>query len=129
MEEMSTEDVIKKGLGEVLNYLQQGVDFAQEQMPLVVQEIINWEITNSAFGGVLCLVSAFVLLYFSIKKLRIELAKGRSQDEETVCMASIGCVIGGFFTIGVIVFISQLIKALVAPRLVIIEKLSEMVSQ
>lgn len=119
---------------EILKYLQtfqSGVEkagtFTAEQAPLVIQEFIRWEIFGNLFIGIILSLFGyyFVKLYVRLYKQN----EKKSYDERNDDIGLMG-VFGGIFILtiftGVICVFSHTLKAIVAPRIVIIEKISEL---
>ena len=101
------------------------VDFAQEQAPLVVQEFLKWKFAQATIWTIVSVIGLVVLGYF-IKKCFdcIEDSGGASV---------MGVVFGGLF-FAMVVFIQlipnveQMVKVKVAPRVYIIEWVSDQVN-
>lgn len=101
--------------------------FASEQLPLVVNEIIRWEIASGIFG----IVSALLLIVLGWLAARWCWKEGESRqsnlsDGALLCSLVV-CVIS--FIIGAIILLPasmQTAKALTAPRLVVLDYVSKM---
>jgi hypothetical protein len=112
-------------LQKVLNYAEGMEDFASAQAPLLAQEIVyahaisGWSIILS-----LPLLAAGVL---SANRLNKEL-KNRYPEDCTVILTTCGAVLGMIF--GITTFcmsIGCLLEAYFTPRLVVIEKVTQMI--
>ena len=109
-----------------LNAVEKGATIAGEQIPLVLQEIVQWKIASSAVGFVGFLVLSIVLAIVGLKCLK------RIKPATDEFYAPIGaCAVLCLLIAPVMFLISceqlyRLIKVLTAPRLVIIEFLQGM---
>ena len=107
-----------------LDAVEKGVNMAGEQIPLVLQEIIQWQVCWSIVGVIGLLLLIAVMLYFC----RFFYVKNETENRY-----SEAGIISFFFGLGALACVVplafvlfDLIKALVAPRLVIIEFLKGM---
>lgn len=117
--------VTEKNINEAINWLQQTggsiQDFAAEQAPLYCSEILKWEIIRSSVAAAACL--AFVAVGILIMT---RLRKGWATDSRIDGHFFFGIVSFGVIVICLVAGVissSCLIKAKVAPRLVIVEHL------
>ncbi len=114
---------------EILKYLQtfagaveKSANFSAEQAPLVVQEFIRWEIFGGLFVFVVCSVIVFFILKTGIRIIKLQ----GDDNEAKMFFAFVTLVIGIFPLLMGLCNLSSNLKALVAPRVVIIEKISEL---
>lgn len=118
----------EKNINEAIDWLQSTggsiQDFASEQAPLYCQEVVQWELWSSAVGsavGILLLVGTLLITYITRKKF------GEAIDNEDIHIVFISIGIAAFSIIAGLSLSSkhtpQLIKALTAPRIVIVEHL------
>jgi hypothetical protein len=121
---MSTdvEQKLVESLDVLTRYAQQGADFAVEQSPLVAQEIVYFGIVEgamTAIGGLLC-----VWLTYRIHKWIMYAEHDRESMEEFVYIpaALLGLLGVGFVYNGLLCAF----KAIVAPRLFVLERLGEL---
>ena len=121
-------DELKQKMVEYLEQLESGLktaaDFSAEQAPLVVQEYLNWMFLNSLAGGVCCGLAALVLSFAATKVVQHMLSEN---DTEGACIG--GFVLGAFAVFASAGSIGQLLfaaKVCIAPRVVILEKISEL---
>lgn len=114
----------------VLEYLEATEGFAAEQAPLLAQEIVRYGILNSSLQIAFFAVTAPVLLYMAY---RFGTSKGAWDADSSV--KGVACIVlGGFGVVlalvGLIICsaeaVPNLCKALIAPRLYIIEQISNL---
>lgn len=107
-----------------LNAVEKGATIAGEQIPLVLQEIVQWQVCWSLVGviGLISLIA--LMLYFCRFFYKKSESDGRYSEAGLVSfffgLGALGCVVPLGFAL------LDLTKALVAPRLVIIEFLQGM---
>ena len=106
-------------LAKALDVAEKGIDTTCEQIPMILQEIVSYQIVYGITNFVLA-VLFFILLFASIFISRWSEAK----DNFTLLIVGIaGSVLSTLLTCVCFVESTILIKALVAPRLVILEYL------
>jgi hypothetical protein len=102
----------------------QAVDFAMTQAPLLVQEILNWEIYSSVFFMGICAI----IMFIGLMAVRPKVWKWAStpdcfcrSDRVSILVPITGCcaVVGSSAPFFVNCY--DLIKVLVAPRIYLIE--------
>lgn len=109
-----------------LNAVEKGATIAGEQIPLVLQEIVQWKIWSSAVGFVGFLLLSIVLAIVGLKCLkRIKPAIDEFYVPIGVCTSLCLLIAPVMFLISC-EQLYRLIKVLTAPRLVIIEFLKGM---
>ena len=120
---MGLKDVTTEALSTILEYTKQSAEFVKEQAPLIAQEIIKYTICSSIVYLLLSLLFGF---------LAIQLLKfgNRELKKDDYSFNGIGSYIAViiiliFSFVGTIVHTEQLIKAVAAPRVLIIEKLQQ----
>lgn len=118
-----TDQKLAESVETVLAWMEQGKDFATEQAPLLAQEIIRYEIFLSLFLGGLMLVAllASCWMAWQIKKRWKEV-----YDNDLEPLLFVPAVIGGASFFSVVVNTAHLIRAIIAPRLVIIDALKDL---
>ena len=106
-------------LEKALDVANKGIDTAGEQIPALLQEIVNYQIAY----GVFC--SALAVLFFILIAISFFIARwGEDKDNFTLIITGIsGFIISTFLTSVCFIKAMVLIKALSAPRLVILEYL------
>lgn len=124
--EITTNEEIKTAVVEYLKTFESGLkkagEFSMEQAPLVVQEFLAWEFWGSVAVAVMCCLAIIVVGF--LHKAGCEISDPSSETRVAVHVLS-GFV--WFILVGGL--ISEFIDALkvsVAPRLVILEKISEL---
>jgi len=118
-------DKIRESLASLLEYTEQAVEFSKDQAPLVAQEIIHWGIASNA-AWVLAWVAAIVALSFVFRAGRRAHAKNDLSMGDLVMFLSV-LAIGGC-SLGVMSSLGGFIKAVVAPRLYLIEYIGRLLS-
>lgn len=107
-----------------LDAVEKGVSAAGEQIPLVLQEIIQWEIWSSATGFVIALISSVCLVivgWYCFKRTSM------IEDDFPFALGTIFSFGGALLAFAISMDnLYHMIKALTAPRLVIIEFLKGM---
>lgn len=115
-------------LNYILQYIESGVkqteDFAAEQVPLIIQEILMY---NGFVSGLLCVLSitALVIMFFAV------IGKGwfKNIDKDMVDITSVILFFPLIFPLIVILFlnVSSFLKIVFAPRLYLIEYVSNLI--
>lgn len=122
----------------ILEWLRSGAqsagDFAIEQAPLAAQEFIRWEIIGHGISAGLYLICGIAMLISGILGIRYLISdkmKWENGPNGNFFIAWIGCILGFIALVGILPSgineAKQSIKAYVAPRVVIIEKISDLV--
>lgn len=119
-----TDELLKQKLVEYMGSLESAVksagDVVVDEFPKVVEEYLRWNAVSNGIGAVVSglVLMAFVMLFISLwRKLRV--------DEQPVLMLfTIPFVFLPIFLVGCSY---NLIKVTVAPRVVILEKIADMV--
>ena len=117
----------EENINEALNWLQETgsamQDFAVEQTPLYCQEVVAWAFWQNAIGagtGLALLAVGIFCAYQLIKTSR------SYKDNDEIVMA-LSTIVGGLALIGGVIattiHLPDAIKAVVSPRLVIVEHL------
>jgi hypothetical protein len=118
----------EKNINEAIDWLQSTggsiQDFAAEQAPLYCREVVQWELWSSAIGasiGILLLIGTPLAVYINRKTI----AQANEDMDPTIVVpwmlfTIMGVVVGLVFTGEEL---PDLIKAITAPRLVIVEHL------
>ena len=115
------EQCLTQFINKALDVANKGIDTAGEQIPLVLQEIVYWRLAKGScciLTAFLFCSSAFFLGYSMLKNFKLS----HDTDGQGV---GIGFMLISFFVF-LLVFsfeLTDIIKALVAPRLVILEYL------
>lgn len=114
------EETTQKILETLLTTIKETKDFTMEQAPILAQEIVNYAI---AANGVCLLIAllASIISIFTLKNFN------KSPDREPAPLWLLGFIIS--FTIAIILLFKhfpELIKAMVAPRLYIIEAIKDL---
>jgi hypothetical protein len=117
----------EKNINEAIDWLQSTggsiQDFAAEQAPLYCREVVQWELWSSAAGsvvGILLIVVGVVSGLLFIKFMREDEGEPNGRTLTTCATMFMSVVVGLLTTRD---SVPQLIKAITAPRLVIVEHL------
>lgn len=121
------EKLAKEKLGQLVEYLtesaKQGIDFTKEQAPLVAQEIVQWTIGESAVlivSGLIGLGIGAYLLRLGIRGLRDDWG-----GLEGLPIAG-GVMLSSVSILMVVTNTLTLVKAITAPRLVLLDYLGKL---
>ena len=98
-------------------------DFVLEQTPLVVQEFLNWYFYSHLVYGLTWL---FFSLIFGVVSL--VLWKKFAEDDALGTMMAISISTMGFLFIMFVVNAISVVKVTTAPRLILLEKVGELIS-
>lgn len=115
---------LKEVLDDILSGIKQAGDFVLEQAPMVVQEFIRWEIISNAIGGILLIVGTSLLTYLVIRKIEKGIKDNEIEEEIRVFYLFILLVLFPIF-LGIEMSMDS-VKAYVAPRVVVLEKFSNL---
>ena len=137
------EPIIQQWAVELLEWAKTGKGFVTEQAPLIAQEVIRWGITSAAIRMIIGIIAIVVGWKFSLfierKRQRMhdreerEIENGqRNSYSDLHSLHTLGIIIGRFLIIpiGTLLFFAALldgVKALVVPRIYLIEYLTTLV--
>ena len=114
----------------MLEYLQeieksagQVTDFAIEQTPLVIQEFLAWHIA----GGVLAIIVSVIGIVVGIVACRLVLRNMAEGQDKALAFMLAGVMTFLPFSIIGCINVAKVTKAIVAPRVVVLEKISDLV--
>lgn len=121
---MENKEIINQFLSELLDGVRQAGAFVKEQLPLVLQEYIAWGIAEGALGiilGLLGVLFGYLLGKWSWTQLK---------DGEFNMTGFLGMIGAGLLMVmggsTVCQGAWQLLKALIAPRVYLIDELSKL---
>ena len=114
---------LQKAIAKMLEAAQDIGAEAMNQLPAVFEEIIRWEIASNAVGTFVCLLLLGVGVYILIKKPFFENGCGKKDCFPSYFVGGAAGFLGGVLIVPVA---AGLIKALLAPRLVIIDYLGKL---
>ena len=122
---------LKKKMSEYLVVLERDLksvkDFSAEQVPLVVQEYINWIFWQN------CVIAFFMVIMIAILyriwKWIINEEGVKDDTGLKVFISGMAILLVSIPSLQSLDSITQMIKTTVAPRVVIIEKISELVKE
>lgn len=106
----------------------QGTEFVSEQAPLLVQEYLHWIFWGSMIQAGINLAILIAMVFFARwagKKIY-----EKDSDASMVCLilGILFCIPACFCAAQAIAGIMDAIKVLVAPRVIIVEKIAELVN-
>ena len=104
------------------------VEFAQEQSPMVVQEFLLWKFAQSVIWVIVGVI-AIGVLGFLIKKCVSKLKNSKSDEDEIYVLPIIISVIISVVIcfVNIVPNVEQIVKVKVAPRVFMIEWVSDQV--
>jgi len=117
--------VLDKWLQELLDWTRAGADFASEQLPLLVEEIIQWGMVSHFVWAAVFFIP--VICMFRVIRCAWKFAHKDNDYNDgppAVAFSVIGFVLAG---IPLMYNLLAGLKALIAPRLYLIEFLKDMV--
>ena len=122
---VSWNNLTKEAVQEILQWVKEAKNFAQEQAPLVVAELIRRDTLRAVGASALSLV--LVLLALDQTRRGCKWAKENCNDFDSAqsggrIVGSI--VVGGFAIIGLVFAIDWFICVTLAPRLYVLEQLA-----
>ncbi len=111
---------------EMLELLKSTKEFVVEQSPLIIQELINWEIVNSIAGTLMLWVISAALLIISWKYIDYKVER-YDVLPPPVCPKVVLSGVAGVLLLASTACIMNTLKVLVAPRVFLIEYFSNLV--
>lgn len=126
---MDWNGIIKKYFVDLVEIVKSGVDFASEQVPLYLKELIAYEFWSSTIHAVVyALVTLLcVKVFFHCRKRWNEL---KNDDGVPYVMCGLVCVaLSILFTCNTVGRVDDAIKAAVAPRVIIVEKIQSLIKE
>ena len=127
MEKIQTiEQLDKVGL-KICEMLNVSIDKASTFIPETFQQYIQYVIATDIFLLMLFPIIIFVCWFARHKILHSKMVIELDDQEEVTVLTTCGCIVISFFSILIwVVSIIDLIEAILAPNMLIIEKLSEL---
>ena len=120
------EQLDKVGL-KICEMLNVNIDKASTFIPETFQQYIQYVIATDVFLLMLFPIIIFVCWFARHKILHSKMVIELDDQEEVTVLTTCGCIVISFFSILIwIVSILDLIEAILAPNMLIIEKLSEL---
>ena len=116
------EQCLMQFVSKALDVANKGIDTAGEQIPMILQEIIQWQLFSAI--GFLVLFTTISITGFALSCFLYRKYKQADQDVDDLFTAIISALVSLlFFGASLLYNLPTIIKVLVAPRLVIIEYL------
>lgn len=107
-------------------------NFATEQTPLFVQEMINWIFWDNTITASVIFFGLAIVAGIFVKYAKIFFGREitESWDGVNIVLGSVAIAIWSIvFYLGVVEPSKQAVKAVVAPRVVVVEKISEYIKK
>lgn len=96
-------------------------DLAQQEIPLVLQEYLNWTFYSNLFLGTVWGIT-FLVLSVIFWRLSCYAKESRGSESPEYCMSIVVTIWSAFMSVGVSCgYMYECIKVSVAPRVVILE--------
>lgn len=132
MEKISSIEQLDALSAKICELLQVGIDKASIVVPETLQQIVAWTLYKNATMSVMLVIIIAVLGYITISLLKKFVSTSKEFDDPTIIMYGVGVSVCFSALMSLSVYLSfeslpSLIKALVAPNLVIIEQLGGLV--
>lgn len=132
MEKMQSIEQLDALGAKICELLQVGIDKASIVVPETLQQIVAWTLYKNATMSVMLVIIIAVLGYITISLLKKFVSTSKEFDDPTIIMYGVGVSVCFSALMSLSVYLSfeslpSLIKALVAPNLVIIEQLGGLV--
>lgn len=134
---MNLNEELKKisvdGLQQLGDWIHQAKDFAVEQAPLFAQEYVKWWIADNAIGAVVYFVLLAVTLFAMSRYVKKIWAWAKEEDTDGSCIFAAFIVHASFVALSIIFLCcaasdcKEVAKGYFAPRVVIVEGISEIV--
>lgn len=99
---------------QLLTWAQNAANIASTEVPELARQYIHWQMASSITVGLLC----FIFLAVSLKEGN---AAVKTHNREEIFILSIFIAVGTF--IGFVCSVSDLVKCIVAPKLVLLDLL------
>ena len=109
------------------------VDFAQEQAPMVVNEFVTWKFYEALTNFVLYMIPVVIMLSIIIYAIRYFRSDKKKSDEVCVTLgiATLLSIVfsSGIFSIHIVPTINTMVKAKIAPRVFVIEWITNQIKR
>jgi TRAP-type C4-dicarboxylate transport system permease small subunit len=108
------------------------LDFAKEQIPEFIQQLIRWQIGTNIFKLIVCIILLTLAIWLGVKYFSIIIKKWYEFDEIHIAFL-VSWILGTVF-MGIMSFIyiicntSNLLKLWLAPKVFLIEYLSNIIT-
>lgn len=121
---MNNQDKLDRLLDYLLNGLEKATDFAAEQAPLVVQELITWQRVQTLACAVLCAVGSYVAYRRSVR-LSKRLQESLDRHDGNDCAWFLGTILSGIACLGLSIAVTvnlyYAFQVWCAPRVYLLE--------
>ena len=116
---------LKKYMDFIESSVKETGDFVIEQSPLVIQEFLSWYFYSHLFFLIVSVV--FGLIFISIAFYALKGPIINDNDDVDIIATIAVCIFSIISILSILYNSYNLIKVTVAPRLVILEKISELI--
>lgn len=123
----NNENLSEKALAEILNKALDGIDFATDQAPMVVQELITYMTFSHVARFIVFLIltiAASRLIFWSIKKKK---EAGEYRGEEFTFCAAGAIILALIFGFCALSDAFSFVKIMIAPKVYLIEHAARLV--
>lgn len=122
-EQTSFQSVLIDYVGTIKDYTVQGIEFSKEQVPLVVEEFLKFELLKNVVWAVF-----FLLIVIGLTTLTVVILKNEDADE-LVGFAIFTSILDIVFFIVLVHYIIDIVKLWVAPKVYLIEFVAGLVGR
>jgi len=120
----ATKQALEQFVTKMLSAAEQGASWTADQAPLLVQEWLRWQLVNSALWA---LVFVAITTLIAIRMLPWA-KRGEERDEFEFGAAWVSYSVVQLLTfIAAAVWVESLLKVLIAPRVVVLEKFADLI--
>jgi hypothetical protein len=116
----ATQSITDQFLTELLDFTKDAGAFAKEEIPLVLKEYVVWGIASS----IVWLLPFMVMLFFSVRVVKWSIRVADDTDGFSVVVAIVYAMA---MIPGIIFNLLDMLKAIIAPRVYLIETLSDLI--
>ncbi len=118
-------EILAEHAAKAMAWLESGAAWIAGEIPVYVEEVLRWSAARNTV--LMCVYGFLAVLGLFLIIIGLRAAVKDSLDDQSVVMICIG-ILMEFFSIGVIYHMLELIKINVAPRVYMIEYLSDLIN-
>lgn len=121
--------LLQEALASLLDSVRAGASFAQQQMPLLVQEKLRYELWRSAGWAILVLAGAGLVAYLCMQLRRRARRDPNKSDREEMLIVGwgFGVVLPTVMVLISLDYLQKMLKIIVAPRVYILDWLRSLI--
>ena len=116
-----TADLAEKALSEILDKALSGIDFAAEQAPLVIQELLAYKTFEHSASFIIFFLLAAVAAKLTAWAIKKKKESGSYKGEEFLVCALVSGVLTPIFSLCALSDAFSLAQAMIAPKVYLIE--------